>query len=72
MATPTDEAPPLDKAGIKLVKEVVGVFLYYARAVDLTMIVALSSIASAEGTKATSTAVTQLLNYAAIHLNATV
>ena len=28
MATPTDESPPSDKAGIKLVEEAVGIFMY--------------------------------------------
>ena len=40
-----DESPPLSKADKKFVQEVVGVFLYYARAVDLTVLTALGSLA---------------------------
>jgi hypothetical protein len=45
-ANPPDTSPPLDKAGKKFIQEVTGVFLYLARAVDLTMLTALSSLAS--------------------------
>ena len=36
----------LDKDGKKFVQQVTGTFLYYARAVDITMLVALSALAS--------------------------
>ena len=36
----------LDKDGKKFVQQVTGIFLYYARAVDSTMLVALSALAS--------------------------
>jgi len=47
----------------------IGVFLYYGRALTLTMLVALRSLAAAqsEGTQATIKACTHLLNYAATH-----
>lgn len=69
MAEPTDESPPLEAAGIKRLQEVVGVLLYYARAVDITMLVALGTIAAAQskGTQTTMQAVVHLLNYAATH-----
>ena len=56
-------APPEDNK----VKQVVGNFLYYARAVDPPMLVDLNSIASeqAKSTEATAKAVSQLLNYVA-------
>jgi hypothetical protein len=39
-----DTSPPLSKENKKYVKEVVGMFLYYARCVDSTMLTALGSI----------------------------
>ncbi len=46
LANPLNTSPPLDKAGKKFIQEVTGVFLYLAQAVDLTMLTALSSLAS--------------------------
>jgi hypothetical protein len=67
-----DTSSPLPKAGIKRLQEIIGVLLFYARAVDSTMLVALSSLASAQaqGTEATALAATRLLNYAATNPNA--
>ncbi len=45
-ANPPDTSPPLDKAGKKFIQEVTMVFLYLAQAVDLTMLTALSALAS--------------------------
>jgi hypothetical protein len=55
-------------------QEVVGMLLYYGRAIDSTILVAIGSLASAQatGTKATAQAITQLLNYYASHPDATV
>jgi hypothetical protein len=36
----------LDKKGIRRIQQIVGSILYYARAVDMTVLMALSSIAS--------------------------
>jgi hypothetical protein len=44
--------PPLDQTGIKKVQRIVGSILYYAQAVDMTVLMSLSSI-SAEQMKAT-------------------
>ena len=41
-----DDSPLLSKADKKFVQEVTGTCLYYARAVDLTMLTALGSIAT--------------------------
>jgi hypothetical protein len=41
-----DDSPPLDKVGQKFIQAVTGTLLYYARAVDPTILVALSAIAS--------------------------
>ena len=69
-----DESPPLDAAGIKRLQEVIGTLLYYARALDNTMLVALGTLASAQtkGTHATLQALVKLLNYAASHPNAVI
>ena len=42
---PPDDTPILNDAGIKRVQKIVGSILYYARAVDMTVLMALSSIA---------------------------
>lgn len=72
MTKAPDTSPHLDDKGIKRIREIVGVFLYYARAVDNTMLVALGSLAAAQskGTQATAEACTRLLNYAATHPDA--
>jgi hypothetical protein len=72
LTSPEDTTPLLNAAGIKRIQEIVGVFLYYGRAVDSTMLVALGSIASAKTTEETAAAVTHLLNYAASNPEATV
>ena len=41
-----DIKPILDDEGIKLIKQIVGVYLYYARAMDDTLLPALRAIAS--------------------------
>jgi len=66
---PIDTTANLDHTQTKRLQQIIGVLLYYGRALDLTMLVALGSLAAAqsEGTQATSKACTQLLNYAATH-----
>jgi hypothetical protein len=44
--TLTNKSPLLDDAGKKHIQQVVGSFLYYARAVNPTMLMALSDIAT--------------------------
>ena len=67
-----DETRPLEKEEKTFVQQVVGVFLYYGRAVDSTMLVALSAIASdqAAPTEATLNKTKQFLDYAATHPDA--
>ena len=66
-----EEAEPNDlvlgKETLKKNQQVLGTFLYYARAVDTTMIVALSAISSeqASPTQSTMTKVDQFFDYAA-------
>ena len=51
---PTNTSPPLDAKGIKKIQKIVGSILYYAQAVYMTVLMALSSIAI-ELLKATET-----------------
>ena len=69
-----DESPPLPKSAAKTIQSIVGIFLYYAIAIDLTMLVALGTIATTQATptEATMTKITDLLNYAATHPVATI
>ena len=62
-----DESPKLDKADIKYVQQVAGTLQYYGRAVDPTILPALSSIASEQAapTERTMERVKQLLDYCA-------
>jgi hypothetical protein len=71
---PDDKSSLLSKEKKKFVQEVTGVFLFYARAVDSTMLVALSAIAAKQGapTKNTLQKVNQFLDYAANHPDAVV
>ncbi len=71
---PPDSSPKLDAKGIKRVQQIVGSILYYARAVDMTVLMALSAIA-VEQTKATEKTMSrciQLLDYLAGHSEAKV
>ena len=67
-----DTSEPLDAADTKRVQEVLGTLLFYARAVDPTMLVAIGDTATqqAKGTKATMQAIIYLLNYCATHPDA--
>jgi hypothetical protein len=69
-----DQSPFVDYKNIKRLQEVIGTFLYYARAPDITMLVSLGTLASdqTKHTTDTLTAMTQLLNYAALHPDAVV
>ncbi len=44
--TPGDTSPLLDATGKRCIQQIVGSFLYYARAVDPTILMALSAIAA--------------------------
>jgi Reverse transcriptase (RNA-dependent DNA polymerase) len=74
LTAPIDNTKPLDKHELKFVQEVLGTLLYYARAVDCTMLPAIGTLASqqANGTQATLQNVRQLLDYCATHPDATI
>jgi hypothetical protein len=66
---PIDETPKLDKLGTKFVQSCVGSLLYYARAVDPTMLPAINEISGSQAspTQKTMSACKMLLDYAATY-----
>jgi hypothetical protein len=71
---PIDDSPRLDKAGKKRVQQIVGSFLYYARAVDPTILMALSEISSQQAapTENTMKRINHFLDYMWTHLDAVI
>ena len=69
---PCDTSPKLDEKGKKRIQQIIGSFLYYARAVDPTILMALSAIASQQSapTEQTRNRVHQFLDYMATHPDA--
>ena len=70
---PVEEpSDPLSAQDIKLIQEVVGTFLYYSRAMDNTMAVAINDLSQAQtkGTALTMKALTHLISYASTHPDA--
>ena len=64
-----DDSPAVSVADAKFIREVIGVFLYYARAVDSTMLAPLSKLASRQATPTAALldAVQHFLQYAATY-----
>ena len=71
---PQDNSRTLTDKEIKQVQKIAGSILYYARAVDMTILMALSLIASEQtkGTERTFKKAYQVLNYLASHPDAVV
>ena len=69
---PEDTSLPLSTTDKKRVQQILGSILYYARAVDITVLVALSSIAAeqAKATNKTMTNIKQLLDYCSTYPDA--
>ena len=69
-----DNYETMDKTQIKLLQQVCGTFLYYARAVDCTMLHALNDLATrvTDGTQTTMKALQHFLDYCATYPEATV
>jgi hypothetical protein len=69
--THTDDSPLLDDAGKKCTQQVLGSILYYARASNLTILMALSDITTQQTTPTENTKkqVSQSLEYMWIHLD---
>jgi Reverse transcriptase (RNA-dependent DNA polymerase) len=74
LTEPIDKSAPLSKQEILRLQQITGKFLYYSRAVDPTMNVALSTLASQQtrGTQQTKQDATKFLNYCATNPNATI
>jgi hypothetical protein len=72
--SPLDDSPLLNEAGKKRVQQIVGSFLYYARAVDPTILMALSEISSQQAapTENTMKRVNQFLDYMWTDLDAVI
>jgi len=71
---PADISPKLSNKEIKEIQRIIGSILYYARVVDITVLMALSSIASEQtrGTTNTMAKAKHLLDYLATHPDATI
>ncbi len=69
---PTEERPLLDNAGKKRIQQVIGSFLYYARAINPSILLALSDIATQQAapTQNTKKQVDQFLDYMWTHPDA--
>jgi len=69
-----DHTPALDTADCQHVQEVIGILLYYAWAVNPTLLTALGTLATqqSQGTQATMEALMQLLNYCTTHPDASI
>ena len=74
MTQPSDDTAKLSPQAIKHLQQIVGTFLFYSRAVDPTMLTALSIIATeqTQGTQTTKEKAEHFLNYATMHPNATI
>jgi hypothetical protein len=74
LTPPIDHSPSLSPKEVELLQQIIGVFLYYGRAVDSTILVALGTLAAHQTTATANTmrAARQLLDYVATHPNATV
>ena len=69
-----DETPALDAADKTRIHEVIGTLLFYARAIDSTILNAIGEFATeqSQATKSTMDKLSQLLNYCAAHPDVTV
>ena len=74
MTQTMDDGTRLSPQAIKQLQQIVGTFLFYARAVDPTMLTALSIIATeqSQGTHTTKEKAEHFLTYATTHPNATI
>ena len=68
-AAKDDDSAPLDKAGILRVQSIVGALMFYGRAANNKLFVALSELGQqqASATEATNDVITQLLEYVATY-----
>ena len=71
---PVDNTPPLNPKATKRIQGIIGSLLYYARAIDNTMLTAINEISAVQSkpTQKTLHATTKLLDYAATYPNTTI
>jgi hypothetical protein len=69
LTSPVDDTALLPPSALTRIQEITGTLLFYARAIDCTMLVALGTLAynKSKGTQATFQALTQLMNYSSTH-----
>ena len=74
LTDPIDTTARLPKHEIKRIQQIIGTFLFYGRAVDPTLLTALSELSSAQATAtdATKRACNQFLDYCATHPTSTI
>ena len=74
LTDPIDTTARLPKHEIKRIQQIIGTFLFYGRAVDPTLLTALSELSSAQATAtdATKHACNQFLDYCATHPTSTI
>ena len=74
LTNPIDTTARLPKHEIKRIQQIIGTFLFYGRAVDPTLLTALSELSSAQATAtdATKRACNQFLDYCATHPTSTI
>ena len=74
IAIKDDDAPLLEKDGNTLVRRIIGSLLFYARMIDMTLLVATNDLALQQSHSTTTTLnlCTWLLNYVALHPNASI
>ena len=67
LATPLDTSPPIPEELKRRIQQIIGTFLYYARAVNCTILPALNTLAEQQlnPTKNMEAAITHFLDYAA-------
>ena len=72
LATPLDTSPTILEERKRRIQKIIGTFLYYARAVDCTMLPVLNTLSEQQSspTKNAEAAITNLLDYAATNLPA--
>ena len=72
LATPLDTSPPIPEEWKRRIQQIIRTFLYYARAVDFTMLPALNILADQQPspTKNAEAAITHFLDYAATNMSA--
>ena len=74
LTTPLDTSPPIPEERKRRIQQIIGNLLYYARAVDCTMLPALNTLAEQKSSpiKNTEAAITHFLDYAATNPSAVI